>query len=43
MKYYEKVKVKAVPVQEAVGKVLLHDITQIVPDLFKGPCLRKDI
>ncbi|MBA3010754.1 MAG: molybdopterin-binding protein [Proteobacteria bacterium] len=41
MKYYEKEKIAAVPVQDAVGKVLLHDITQIVPDLFKGPCFRK--
>ncbi|MCP3940672.1 MAG: molybdopterin-binding protein [Desulfobacteraceae bacterium] len=41
MKYYEKEKIKAVPVQDAVGKVLLHDITEIVPDLFKGPSFRK--
>ena len=41
MKYYEKDKLKAVPVQEAVGKVLLHDITRIVPDIFKGPSLKK--
>jgi hypothetical protein len=41
MKYYEKDKLKAVPVQEAVGKVLLHDITKIVPDLFKGPSFKK--
>ena len=41
MKYYEKDQVKAVPVQEAVGKVLLHDITQILPDLFKGPRFKK--
>ncbi|MBU1342597.1 MAG: molybdopterin-binding protein [Proteobacteria bacterium] len=41
MKYYEKAKIKAVPVQDAVGKVLLHDITQIVPDLFKGSSFRK--
>jgi len=41
MKYYEKDQVKAVPVQEAVGKVLLHDITRIVPDLFKGPHFKK--
>jgi hypothetical protein len=33
MKYYEKEKIKALPVQDAVGKVLLHDITEIVPDL----------
>lgn len=27
--------------QEAVGHVLVHDITQIVPDLFKGPAFKK--
>lgn len=41
MKYYEKEKIKTVPVQEAVGKILLHDITEIVPDLFKGPSFKK--
>ncbi len=41
MKYYEKEKVKAMPVQDAVGKVLLHDITEIVPHLFKGPTFKK--
>ncbi len=41
MKYYEKDKLKAVPVQEAVGKILLHDITKIVPDIFKGPSFKK--
>jgi molybdenum cofactor synthesis domain-containing protein len=41
MKYYEKDKMKAVPVEDAIGKVLLHDITKIVPDLFKGPTFRK--
>lgn len=41
MKYYEKHKVKSVRVQECVGKVLLHDITRIVPDLFKGPQFKK--
>ncbi len=41
MKYYEKDKIKSVPVQDAVGKVLLHDITRIVPDIFKGPSFRK--
>jgi len=41
MKYYEKDKLKAVPVHEAVGKVLLHDITRIVPDIFKGPSFKK--
>ncbi len=41
MKYYEKDKVKALPVKDAVGRVLLHDITRIVPDLFKGPLFKK--
>lgn len=41
MKYYEKDKLVSVPVQEAVGKILLHDITRIVPDLFKGPSFKK--
>jgi hypothetical protein len=41
MKYYEKEKVAAIPVEAAVGKMLLHDITQIVPDLFKGPSFKK--
>ena len=41
MKYYEKDKLKAIPVQEAVGKILLHDITKIVPDIFKGPSFKK--
>ena len=41
MKYYKKDKVKALHVREAVGKVLLHDITRIVPDMFKGPLFRK--
>ncbi len=41
MKYYEKEKLGAVQVQDAVGQVLVHDVTQIVPDLFKGPRFRK--
>ncbi len=41
MKYYEKDKLKAVPVQKAVGKILLHDITQIIPDVFKGSSFKK--
>jgi hypothetical protein len=41
MKYYEKDQMTALPVQKAVGKVLLHDITRIVPDLFKGPSFKK--
>jgi molybdopterin biosynthesis enzyme len=30
-----------VPVQEAVGMVLAHDITRIVPGQFKGPAFKK--
>jgi hypothetical protein len=41
LKYYEKDRVQSLPVKEAVGKMLLHDITRIVPDLFKGPAFRK--
>ncbi len=41
MKYYEKDKIEAIPVKDAVGKMLLHDITKIIPDLFKGPLFRK--
>ncbi len=32
---------KIVPVQDAVGMVLCHDVTQIIPGLFKGPAFRK--
>ncbi|WP_031513692.1 molybdopterin-binding protein [Desulfofalx alkaliphila] len=32
---------KVVPVQEAVGMVLCHDITQIVPGKFKGRAFKK--
>lgn len=32
---------KVVPVQEAVGMVLCHDLTRIVPEEFKGPAFRK--
>ncbi len=32
---------KAIPVQEAVGKVLYHDITRIVPGEFKGRAFKK--
>lgn len=32
---------KAIPVQEAVGKVLFHDITRIVPGEFKGRAFKK--
>lgn len=41
MKYYEKTNIKSLPVQKAVGQVLLHDITRIVPDVFKGPLFKK--
>jgi molybdenum cofactor synthesis domain-containing protein len=32
---------KAIPVQEAVGEVLAHDITRIVPGEFKGRAFKK--
>ncbi|MFO7749443.1 MAG: molybdopterin-binding protein [Desulfobacteraceae bacterium] len=32
---------ESVPVKQAVGMTLCHDVTQIVPDLFKGPAFRK--
>lgn len=32
---------KTVPVQEALGRVLCHDLTRIVPGEFKGPAFRK--
>jgi Probable molybdopterin binding domain len=32
---------KIVPVQDAVGMVLCHDVTQIIPGRFKGPAFRK--
>ncbi len=32
---------KMVPVQDAVGMVLCHDVTQIIPGRFKGPAFRK--
>lgn len=32
---------KVVPVREATGMVLCHDITQIIPGKFKGPAFRK--
>ncbi len=41
MKYYEKDKLKSIPVQDAVGKMLLHDVTKIVPDIFKGALFKK--
>ncbi|MEN6485677.1 MAG: molybdopterin-binding protein [Syntrophobacteraceae bacterium] len=32
---------KTVPVREALGMVLCHDMTQIIPGEFKGPAFRK--
>ena len=32
---------KAIPVEEAVGTVLCHDITRIVPGEAKGPAFRR--
>lgn len=32
---------KSIPVEQAVGMILCHDITEIVPDLFKGPAFKK--
>jgi hypothetical protein len=32
---------KSVPVEDAVGMVLGHDITQIIPGEFKGPAFKK--
>ena len=32
---------KTVPIREALGMVLCHDMTQIVPGQFKGPAFRK--
>lgn len=32
---------KAVPVRDAVGMVLGHDVTEIIPDVFKGRAFRK--
>ncbi|MEN6439018.1 MAG: molybdopterin-binding protein [Syntrophobacter sp.] len=32
---------KTVPVQESLGMVLCHDVTQIIPGRFKGPAFKK--
>lgn len=32
---------KTVPVQDAMGMVLCHDVTQIIPGQFKGPAFRR--
>jgi len=37
----ETIAMKAVPVQEALGMVLCHDVTQIIPGHFKGPAFRR--
>jgi hypothetical protein len=35
------VNIKTVPVEDAIGKVLCHDITEIVPGSFKGRAFKK--
>ena len=32
---------KTVPVEKAVGMVLCHDVTEIIPGKFKGPAFKK--
>ncbi|MCF8068494.1 MAG: molybdopterin-binding protein [Desulfobacterales bacterium] len=32
---------KSIPVHEAVGTILSHDVTQIIPESVKGPAFRK--
>lgn len=34
-------KFKTIPVEEAVGTTLAHDMTQIIPGKFKGPAFKK--
>ena len=34
-------KKRTVPVEDAVGHVLMHDITRIVPGEHKGPAFKK--
>lgn len=36
-----KIKYKSVPLENAVGMMLGHDLTQIVPGEFKGPAFKK--
>lgn len=31
----------SIPIQEAVGQVLAHDVTRIVPGQAKGPAFKK--
>ncbi|MGM0471103.1 MAG: molybdopterin-binding protein [Bacillota bacterium] len=33
--------IKKVPVEEAIGEVIAHDMTQVIPNEFKGPRFRK--
>jgi molybdenum cofactor synthesis domain-containing protein len=33
--------VRKVPVRKALGAILCHDMTQIIPDRFKGPAFKK--
>ncbi|MBO6002473.1 MAG: molybdopterin-binding protein [Mailhella sp.] len=37
----DKITLKTIPVSEAVGTVLFHDITRIEPGVCKGPAFRK--
>lgn len=32
---------KSIPIEEAVGTVLAHDVTEIIPGQFKGPAFKK--
>ncbi|MGD9160505.1 MAG: molybdopterin-binding protein [Desulfobacteraceae bacterium] len=36
-----EIKHKSVPLEEAVGMMLAHDMTQIIPGEFKGPAFKK--
>lgn len=36
-----EIKYKSVPLEEAVGMMLGHDLTQIIPGEFKGPAFKK--
>lgn len=36
-----EIRYKSIPLEEAVGKMLGHDLTQIVPGEFKGPAFKK--
>ncbi len=38
---YDQKAIKTVPVEKAVGMVLCHDVTQILPGKTKGPLFRK--